>query len=70
MTKRETLGDRARERRLELDLTLRALAAKSGLSVETVRKIEDGTSASPTLDTLRALAHGLGLTVGDLVEGE
>ncbi|MDI6703376.1 MAG: helix-turn-helix transcriptional regulator [bacterium] len=40
------------------------LAAKSGLSVSTINKIEQG-KASPTLTTMRKILNGLGLSPKD-----
>ena len=48
-------------------LTQDALAAKSGLSPDTIRRLEHG-SFSPSLDTLRKLCSGLKLALPTLFE--
>jgi transcriptional regulator with XRE-family HTH domain len=45
------------------------LAELSGVSVHTVQSLEQGRSGSPSLRTVLGLARGLGVTVGELVEG-
>ena len=45
------------------------LAKVSGVSEHLVQSLEQGRTANPSLRTLRGLAQGLGVTVGELVEG-
>jgi transcriptional regulator with XRE-family HTH domain len=54
-------------RREQLGLTLRALAARSGVSASMVSDLERGTK-SPTIATLAAIAEALGLPVSALVD--
>jgi transcriptional regulator with XRE-family HTH domain len=61
------VGAAVRSRREELRLTLRALAAKSGISSSMVSDIERGAK-SPTVSTLAALAAALGVPISALVE--
>jgi transcriptional regulator with XRE-family HTH domain len=56
-----------RKRRQQLGLTLRALAAKSGVSSSMISDIERKTK-SPTISTLSALAEALEVPVAALVE--
>lgn len=53
------LGRRIQQRRKELELTLDALAARTGLLPQTINAIERGTSKQPRLATLRPLARAL-----------
>jgi transcriptional regulator with XRE-family HTH domain len=52
------VGRRLREIRTEQDLTIRDLARKSGLNVNTLSMIENG-KASPSLETLQQLSFAL-----------
>lgn len=63
----EHLGDKlARLRRLA-DLTQEALADRSGVSVDVVRKLEQKRKSSARLPTLHALAKGLGVELTTLL---
>lgn len=59
------VGLRIRELRQEQRLSLRQLAAASGLSANAISMIERGEN-SPTVSTLHALAGGLAVSVADL----
>ena len=67
-TAAKPLGVRVRERRSAAGLSLRALAARSGLSASFLSQLER-SKADPNLSSLRQLADGLGTTVGDLLGG-
>jgi transcriptional regulator with XRE-family HTH domain len=45
------------------------LAKLSGVSADTVQSLEQGRVTNPTLRTVLRLASGLGVTVGELIEG-
>jgi transcriptional regulator with XRE-family HTH domain len=62
----QPIGIRIRERRSAAGLTLRALAAQSGLSPSFLSQVER-SKADLTVSSLRQLARGLGTTVGDLL---
>src|ERR1700722_6787608 len=55
-------------RREQLGLTLRALAARSGVSSSMISDIERGAK-SPTISTLAALAEALGASISAFVDG-
>jgi transcriptional regulator with XRE-family HTH domain len=57
-----TLRERAR-------LSRDQLAELSGVSVDLIQSLEQGRADNPTLRSLLGLAQGLGLTVGELIEG-
>jgi len=71
MTRTDTLphpGQALRAARIEQDLTLRDLAARTGLPYSTLSKLENGKMAL-TYDKLVRLAQGLGVDLGSLVTG-
>jgi transcriptional regulator with XRE-family HTH domain len=61
----EKLGARLRAARGERSLV--DVAAESGISAETLRKIETGRIPTPAFFTVAALAVALGLSLDDLV---
>jgi transcriptional regulator with XRE-family HTH domain len=63
-----TLGERARERRLELGLSQMALADIIGLHFTFVGSVERG-ERNLSLSSLLRLAQGLELNPADLVDG-
>jgi transcriptional regulator with XRE-family HTH domain len=66
----ETLvGRRLRALRLQRRLSLRALAGRSGLNINTLSLIENGKT-SPSVSTLQQLARGLGVPIAALFEAE
>jgi transcriptional regulator with XRE-family HTH domain len=63
----ERIGRAIKSRRDELNLTLRALATKSGISPSMISDIERGTK-SPTISTLAQLSDALGMPLSALIE--
>ncbi|OAN49108.1 hypothetical protein A6A04_03025 [Paramagnetospirillum marisnigri] len=63
----QTTADRIRSLRLDRAWSQEQLAEIAGLSARTVQRIEQGQTAS--LETLKALAAALELSVGDLRDG-
>jgi transcriptional regulator with XRE-family HTH domain len=57
-----------KQRREQLQLTLRDLASRSGVSASTISDIERGAK-SPTISTLDGLAQALGLPMSALADG-
>lgn len=53
--------------RTRVKLSQEELASRAGLSRQYVQELEAGTSRSPSLQVLCALAHVLEVEVGDLV---
>ena len=45
------------------------LSELSGVSADLIQSLEQGRAANPTLRSLLGLAQGLGVTVGELIEG-
>ena len=68
MTKqsRPSLGTFLRERRQELGLSTHEVSRRSGINQASVVRIEQGNSAQPGPDTLRALAAALELDLSDV----
>lgn len=64
MTSRDILlilGSRIREYRIRLKMTQRELADKSGLSVPTIHRFENGSSQNITLSVFILLVKALGM---------
>lgn len=61
------LAKRVKEYRRQKGLTHQKLAEKTGLSFNTITKIEQGIGKSPTLDTLNKLADALNVSIDELV---
>ena len=64
----EGAGDRIREARRQAAITQAELAEKSGISEDSINKLEGGRH-SPRPTTLRKLAAALGVDVGELMPG-
>jgi transcriptional regulator with XRE-family HTH domain len=62
-------GQRLRQLRVEWALTLRALAERSGVSYDTINKLELGQRPA-RLSTIRKLADTLGVEPRELMKGE
>src|SRR5262245_24707283 len=60
-----SLGEVLRRRRLAAGLTQRELALRAGISVRTIRDLEQGRSQSPQARSVHGLAAGLGLGLAD-----
>jgi transcriptional regulator with XRE-family HTH domain len=67
--RRTRMGERLRQIRRNLNLTLAEVAARSGLATSTVSKVERGLMAL-TYDRFSQLAEGLGVDIGELFSGE
>ncbi len=57
-----------REVRQSQGMSYRKLAARSGVSLSQIEKIESGYTNNPKLETVYKLAKALGVTINDLVE--
>jgi transcriptional regulator with XRE-family HTH domain len=64
----QRLGDEVRERRLQRHLSQEALADESGLSLNTLKKLEWGNTNCQLL-TLFGVASGLKTSLSDLIAG-
>ena len=62
------LGDYLSKYRKEANLSIDELAEKSGVPKGTINKIIAGTTKSPTLDTVQALAKTLGKSLDDFLD--
>jgi transcriptional regulator with XRE-family HTH domain len=63
----DSLPQRLRRLREERGLSQRALARAAGLASATVRHLEAGLRRTISVDTARALARALGVSLTDLV---
>lgn len=59
---RDSLGHRVQVRRKSVGLSLRALAAKTGLTASFISQVERG-QANPSIDSLRRIAEALQISV-------
>jgi transcriptional regulator with XRE-family HTH domain len=57
-----------RNKRVERGLSMSDLARRSGVSVSGISRIEHNDVRSPSVDTVRKLARGLGVSVSELLE--
>lgn len=55
--------------RLERGLKGTVLSERTGLSPQRISDLEAGRYPSPELDTLLAVCQGLGITIGELIDG-
>jgi transcriptional regulator with XRE-family HTH domain len=67
MANQNDLASRLRGARLALRLTQEQLAAKAGVVVSTISKIERGVSDSPDLETIQRLAVALAIDTTELL---
>ena len=65
-----TPGERIREKRKQLGLTMEQVAVTAGVSTSTVSRIERNAPHQPGLTVLSKIAQRLELDVDDLVERE
>ena len=65
-TMEKTTAERVRDIRKGRGLYQHEVAARAGLSVQTVRNVEAGRH-EPELPTLRKIARALGVSLGDLL---
>jgi transcriptional regulator with XRE-family HTH domain len=63
------VGQILRDTRTCADLTLTTVAAKAGISAETLRKIETGRLPSPAFGTIVRLCAALELDIRDVADG-
>jgi transcriptional regulator with XRE-family HTH domain len=66
VTSTESLGARVRALREAMDLSLRDLAVRSGVSAPMLSQVERGET-SPTLQVAQRIAHGLDLRLSQLL---
>ena len=66
VTEKETLGERVRALREAMDLSLRDLAARSGVSAPMLSQVERGET-SPTVQVAARIAAGLELRLSQLL---
>lgn len=62
----EELGQRLRQRREALELSIRQLAERTGVNHSTVVRLEQGLIDAPAPDKLSRIAEALGLNLADV----
>ncbi len=63
----ETFGERLRRLRTQRELSLDALAAKTGVSKAYLWRLETNPAVNPSIDVAQKLADGLGVAIADLL---
>ena len=58
------------ERRRSIGMSIDQLVEKSGIPKGTVTKVLTGISPNPALETVKAIAYAMGLSLDDLAEGK
>jgi FMN phosphatase YigB (HAD superfamily) len=69
LTEEKQLGRVLQEARKRAGLTQQALCHQSGLSYSTLAKIERGAIRTPSVFTIQLLAHTLGMSLDELLQG-
>lgn len=64
------LGSRVRHFRRAKKMTQPQLAKSAGIAQSAVSGIETGEKKNPGIETVKALAKALGVSVADLLDGE
>lgn len=64
-----TLGERIREVRKSLKMTMDQFGERIGVTKSTISNIENGKT-SPTMNQMEQLAAGLQITISDLFESD
>ncbi len=69
MTRREqdSLGELVRRLREQAGLSIRGLAAESGVNHANIVRLESGEQAAPKRESLERIAHALGVEAADLL---
>ena len=62
----KALGSFLKEHRAMLGLSTRALAARCGVDMATIVRLEQGAFVEPRPDTLRVVAEALGVSLADV----
>ncbi len=62
----KALGSYLKEHRAALGLSTRALAARCGIDMATIVRLEQGAFAEPRPETLRVVAEALGVSLADV----
>jgi transcriptional regulator with XRE-family HTH domain len=63
-----TIGDRIRKRRQELRISQQELSDMTGVRRATISDLESGKRTGMTLDTAKALARALGVSIDYLAD--
>jgi XRE family transcriptional regulator, master regulator for biofilm formation len=66
----ENIGPRIQALRIERNLSLSKFAEDNGIAKSLLHRIENQDTPNPELETLRKIARGLKITVGELLGNE
>lgn len=65
----DNIGDKIKALRMQKGISQDRLSKLADLSLNTLTKIETHKQNNPRLETLRKIAHALGLSLSDLLQG-
>jgi len=65
---KSTIGDNIKKYRNKLGISQDALSKRANLAFHTIAKIEAGSTPDPRIETLKKIAKGLNVGVGDLIK--
>ena len=68
MTEEKTIGAKIKTWRAKKDMTQDELAKKADIPYPTLAKIESDTVTNPTLDTVKKITAGLGVSIDELIK--
>ncbi len=64
----ETIGTKIKKIRLKQKLTQDNLARKADIPYTTLTKIESNVITKPTIQSVKKIANGLGITIDELIK--
>lgn len=67
MSNKQSIGDRIRNKRLSMSLTIAKLSDRTGLATGHLSEIENGLTVNLQAQTLRKLAKGLEMSIVELL---
>ncbi|MFC1802242.1 helix-turn-helix domain-containing protein [Patescibacteria group bacterium] len=67
-SKKTTIGDKVKARRVKLGITQDVLARKSDIPYTTLTKLESNVITKPSIQTVEKVARGLNITIDNLIK--
>lgn len=63
-----TIGENIRKYRQQKEMSQDRLSKLADVAFHTIVKIESGETPNPTIETVRKIAHALGVSIDDLMQ--